>query len=147
MKCPNCNSSDTKVIETRSTKDLSGTRRRRECEKCQWRFSTLESIIISLPFVIKKNGQRETFSQGKILKGLKAACLKRPITPEQLQEIAKKVVYWAEQLRTDEVTSKQIGIMVLQELKLLDKVASIRFASVHQTFNDVDEFLSHLETM
>ena len=147
MKCPNCNSSDTKVIETRSTKDLLGTRRRRECEKCQWRFSTLEAIIVSLPSVVKKNGQREVFSQAKILKGLKAASLKRPIAADQLQDIVKKVVYWAEQLRADEVTSKQIGIMVLQELKSLDKVASIRFASVHQTFNDVDEFLSHLETL
>ncbi len=147
MKCPNCNSSDTKVIETRSTKDLAGTRRRRECEKCEWRFSTLEAIIVTLPAVIKKNGQREAFSQAKILKGLKASCLKRPVTGDQLQDIVKKVVYWAEQLRAEEVTSKQIGIMVLQELKLLDKVASIRFASVHQTFNDVDEFLSHLETL
>jgi transcriptional repressor NrdR len=147
MKCPNCNSSDTKVIETRSTKDLSGTRRRRECEQCQWRFSTMESIIVTLPCVVKKNGLREAFSQAKILKGLKAACLKRPITPEQLQDIVKKIVYWAEQLRSEEISSKEIGIMVLQELKMLDKVASIRFASVHQTFNDVDEFLSHLETL
>lgn len=147
MKCPSCNSSDTKVIETRASKDLLSTRRRRECEQCEFRFTTVETILINLPAVMKKNGQRETFSQAKILKGLKAACSKRPVTQEQLSQIVKGVVRWAEQLKADEISSSEIGIMVLQELKNIDKVASIRFASVHQTFNDIDEFLTHLETL
>jgi len=147
MKCPSCNSSDTKVVETRPSKDLSNTRRRRECEACNLRFTTVETILMQLPSVVKKNGQKESFSQTKILKGLKAACSKRPVTQEQLQDIVKHIVRWAEQLRGDEITSREIGVIALQELKNIDKVASIRFASVHQTFNDIDEFLSHLETI
>lgn len=146
MKCPSCNSSNTKVIETRATKDDTSTRRRRECEDCQYRFSTMETIIVTLPAVLKKNGQKEAFSQAKILKGLKAACQKRPVSTEQLHGIVKRVVHWAEQLKSEDISSREIGILVLQELKNLDKVASIRFASVHQTFNDIDEFLTHLET-
>jgi transcriptional repressor NrdR len=135
------------VIETRASKDNSSTRRRRECEECQFRFTTVESILIQLPAVVKKNGQKETFSQAKILKGLKAACSKRPVSQEQLQDIVKQIVRWAEQIKESEISSREIGIIALQELKNIDKVASIRFASVHQTFNDIDEFLSHLETL
>ena len=147
MKCPSCNSSNSKVIETRASKDNSSTRRRRECEECQFRFTTVETILLQLPSVIKKNGEKEAFSQAKILKGLKAACSKRPVTPEQLAGIVKQIVHWAEQLKESEISSREIGIIALQELKNIDKVASIRFASVHQTFNDIDEFLSHLETL
>ena len=147
MKCPSCNSSNSKVIETRASKDNLSTRRRRECEECQFRFTTVESILIQLPAVIKKNGHKETFSQAKILKGLKAACAKRPVTAEQLLDIVKQIVRWAEQIKESEISSRDIGVIALQELKNIDKVASIRFASVHQTFNDIDEFLTNLETL
>lgn len=145
MKCPSCNSSNSKVIETRTTKDQAGTRRRRECEMCQYRFSTLETLILKLPDVIKKNGHLEAFSQSKILKGLKASCLKRPVTVEQLHDIVDKTIQWLFSRKVNQVASAEIGLFVLNELKNIDKVASIRFASVHQTFNDVNEFVSHLE--
>ncbi len=147
MKCTSCNSSNTKVIETRTSKDSTSTRRRRECEECHFRFTTVETVLVQLPSVVKKNGKKEAFSHAKILKGLKASCLKRPVTQDQLTAIVKKIVRWAENLREEEISSSEIGIMVLQELKNIDKVASIRFASVHQTFNDIDEFLTHLETL
>lgn len=145
MKCPSCNSSNSKVIETRTTKDQGGTRRRRECEVCAYRFSTIETLILKLPDVIKKNGHSEAFSQTKILKGLKASCQKRPVTTEQLHEIVDRTIQWLFSRKIDKVSSEEIGIFVLNELKSIDKVASIRFASVHQSFNDVNEFVSHLE--
>ena len=145
MKCPSCNSSNSKVIETRTTKDQGGTRRRRECEVCAYRFSTMETLILKLPDVIKKNGHSEAFSQNKILKGLKACCQKRPVSPEQHLEIVDRTIQWLFSRKIDKVSSEEIGIFVLNELKSIDKVASIRFASVHQSFSDVNEFVSHLE--
>jgi len=145
MKCPSCNSSNSKVIETRTTKDQAGTRRRRECNVCQYRFSTIETLILKLPEVIKKNGQMEAFSQNKILKGLKASCIKRPVTTEQLHDIVDRTIQWLFSRKVGQVASGDIGIFVMNELKNIDKVASIRFASVHQTFSDVNEFVSHLE--
>ena len=145
MKCPDCNSSYTKVIETRSTKDGTGTRRRRDCPDCHFRFSTVESIVLNLPIIVKKQGLKQAFSRSKILSGLTAACQKRPVTSEQLATIADKTCQWASQLPVAEISSKDVGIFVMEQLKQLDKVASIRFASVHQSFNDIEEFVNHLE--
>lgn len=145
MKCPNCNSSYTKVIETRAPKDASSTRRRRECPQCHYRFSTVESLVLSLPFVVKKNGQKQPFSRGKILAGITAACQKRPVTSDQLARLAEQTCQWASQQNTLEISSTDIGIYLMKQLKNLDKVASIRFASVHQSFSDIEEFVNHLE--
>jgi transcriptional repressor NrdR len=144
MKCPKCSSQQLRVIETRSSNDNLTTRRRRECEKCGFRFSTQESVILTLPKVIKKNGKKEVFSKTKILRGVQAACVKRPVSKEQLSEIVKKVVEWAEKSFADEVNSKEIGLRVLSGLMEVDQVASVRFASVHQSFNDLNEFVSQL---
>lgn len=145
MKCPSCNSLNTKVIETRGTKDFTSIKRRRECEACSFRFSTSENLVLSMPMVVKKSGQKEVFSSGKILNGLKAACFKRPVVQAQMQQIVDKTVKWISKHKTGEVSSKDIGIFVMGELKAIDKVASIRFASVHQSFNDIEEFVSTLE--
>lgn len=145
MKCPSCNSLNTKVIETRATKDYTSIKRRRECEACSFRFSTAENLILSLPMVVKKSGQKEVFNTAKITNGLRAACFKRPVVQLQIQQIVDKTVRWVSKRQADEVSSKDIGIFVMGELKAIDKVASIRFASVHQSFNDIEEFVSNLE--
>lgn len=144
MKCPKCASQQLRVIETRSSNDNLTTRRRRECEKCDFRFSTQESVILTLPKVVKKNGRREIFSKTKILKGVQAACVKRPVAKDQLSEIVKRVVDWAEKSFADEVSSRDIGLRVLSGLMEVDQVASVRFASVHQSFNDLNDFVSQL---
>lgn len=144
MKCPKCASQQLRVIETRSSNDNLTTRRRRECEKCEFRFSTQESVILTLPKVVKKSGRREIFSKTKILKGVQAACVKRPVTKEQLSEIVKRVVEWAEKSFAEEVSSRDIGLRVLSGLMEVDQVASVRFASVHQSFSDLNEFVSQL---
>lgn len=144
MKCPKCSSQQLRVIETRSSSDSLTTRRRRECEKCEFRFSTQESVILTLPKVIKKSGKRETFSKSKILKGVQAACVKRPVSKEQLTEIVKRVIDWAEKSFADEISSRDIGLRVLTGLMEVDQVASVRFASVHQSFSDLNEFVSQL---
>ncbi len=144
MKCPKCSSQQLRVIETRSSNDNLTTRRRRECEKCEFRFSTQESLILTLPKVVKKNGRREVFSKTKILKGVQASCVKRPVTKEQLSEIVRSVVDWAEKSFADEVSSRDIGLRVLSGLMEVDQVASVRFASVHQSFNDLNDFVSQL---
>lgn len=144
MKCPKCASHQLRVIETRSSNDNLTTRRRRECEKCEFRFSTQESVILTLPKVVKKSGRREVFSKSKILKGVQAACVKRPVTKEQFSEIVKRVVEWAEKSFAEEVSSRDIGLRVLSGLMEVDQVASVRFASVHQSFNDLNDFVSQL---
>jgi transcriptional repressor NrdR len=144
MKCPKCQSQQLRVIETRSSSDHLTTRRRRECEKCQFRFSTQESVILTMPKVLKKNGKKETFSKTKILRGLQAATIKRPVSRDQLGDIVAKVTEWAEKSFADEITSREIGLRVLSGLMDLDQVASVRFASVHQSFSDLDDFVSQL---
>lgn len=144
MNCPKCNAQNIRVIETRSSADGLATRRRRECENCAYRFSTHESIIFSLPKVVKKSGKKEVFSKTKILRGVQAACVKRPVSKEQLSAVVKRVIDWAENSFADEVTSREIGLKVLSGLMDLDPVASVRFASVHQSFNDLNDFISQL---
>lgn len=144
MKCPKCSSQQLRVIETRNTRDGLATRRRRECESCFFRFSTQESLVLTLPKVIKKSGKRETFSKSKILRGVQAACVKRPVSKEQLTEIVKRVIDWAEYSFAEEISSREIGLKVLSGLMEVDQVASVRFASVHQSFNDLNDFISQL---
>lgn len=147
MKCPKCHSQNLRVIETRSSNDHLTTRRRRICENCQFRFSTQESVLLSLPKVRKKNGQKEVFSKSKILHGLQAACAKRPVNKEQLNQIVTRIVDWAEKSFSEEVSSCDIGLRVLSGLMEVDQVASVRFASVHQNFSNLDDFVSQLGNM
>lgn len=144
MKCPKCSSTQLRVVETRSTKDGLVTRRRRECEVCDFRFSTQEAVILSLPKVVKKSGKKEVFSKSKILKGVQAACVKRPVSREQLSDIVRRVIDWAETSFAEEISSRDIGLKVLSGLMEVDQVASVRFASVHQSFNNLDDFISQL---
>lgn len=144
MKCPYCGHSDDRVLDTRVQKDGS-IRRRRECLGCKSRFTTMETLMLNFPFVIKKDGRREPFSKEKILKGLQAACQKRPVSQLQLESIVEKISSWIIQKGEGELSSQIIGKKVMAELKQLDDVAYIRFASVYRTFKDVQEFVGALE--
>lgn len=144
MKCPFCGHSEDKVLDTRVQKD-GGIRRRRECLSCKSRYSTLENVILTYPFIIKKDGRREPFSKEKLLRGLQAAAQKRPIGLNQLEGVTERIAAWLMTRGESEVASKLIGRRVMAELKQLDDVAYVRFASVYRTFKDVQEFVEKLE--
>ena len=143
MICPNCHSINNRVLETRMTKD-GDTRRRRQCTECDERFSTVETILKSLPYVAKKDGRREPFSQEKLKKGLQLACMKRPISLDQIEDIVKKISSKARSKNTKEIGAYSVGQAVMEELKKLDDVAYVRFASVYKNFKDIQEFVQTL---
>ncbi len=144
MKCPYCSHGDDRVLDTRVQKDGS-IRRRRECLDCKARFSTLETLMVNFPQIIKKDGRREAFSKEKILKGLLAACQKRQVSHAQLEAIVERIASWVINRGENETSARLIGLRVMAELKQLDDVAYIRFASVYRTFKDVQEFVETLE--
>ena len=144
MKCPFCGHSEDKVLDTRVQKD-GGIRRRRECLSCKSRYSTLETVMLNYPFVIKKDGRREPFNKEKILRGLQAACQKRPVSLSQLEAVLEKIASWIITRGEGEIASRVIGRRLMAELKQLDDVAYIRFASVYRTFKDVQDFVEKLE--
>lgn len=144
MKCPFCGHSEDKVLDTRVQKD-GGIRRRRECLSCKSRYSTLETVMLNYPFVIKKDGRREPFNKEKILRGLQAACQKRPVSLSQLENIVEKISSWVITRGEGEIAARVIGRRLMAELKQLDDVAYIRFASVYRTFKDVQDFVEKLE--
>lgn len=143
MKCPQCQAIESRVLETRVQKD-GEIRRRRECLSCKTRFTTAEAVLVSLPEVVKKDGRREDFSSEKLRRGIQLACKKRPISIRQIDDIVKKVSGWAQAQSEVELSANVIGRKVTEELKLLDDVAYVRFASVYKTFRDVDEFVASL---
>lgn len=144
MKCPYCGHSDDRVLDTRVQKD-GAIRRRRECLECKARFSTLETIMLNFPFIIKKDGRREPFSREKILKGLQAACQKRPVSLPQIEAIVDRLSVWIVNRGESEISSRLLGRKVMAELKNLDDVAYVRFASVYRNFKDVQEFVETLD--
>ena len=140
MRCPFCGASDTTVADTRINEDGDIVRRRRRCLSCDKRFSTYERAEIRLPQVVKKNGSRVDFDREKLAASLWLALRKRPVTVEAVEAVIMRI---EEQLLTQgerEVPSEKIGEMVMLELKKIDKVAYVRFASVYRNFEDVDEF-------
>jgi len=144
MKCPYCGHSDDRVLDTRVQKDGS-IRRRRECLECKARFSTVETIMMNFPYIIKKDGRREPFSKEKILKGIQAACQKRPVSLTQIEGIVERLSLWVVNRGESEISSRMLGRRVMAELKNLDDVAYIRFASVYRSFKDVQEFVETLD--
>ncbi|MEM7646103.1 MAG: transcriptional regulator NrdR [Pseudomonadota bacterium] len=144
MKCPHCHSLETKVLETRTQKNGELTKRRRECESCSSRFTTIETVVVSLPMVVKKDGRREAFTPEKLLGGIKAACQKRPISSSRIEQMVETVTTWVVENSDKEVTTDMIGHFVMNELKKIDEVAYVRFASVYKTFKDVSEFLADI---
>jgi transcriptional repressor NrdR len=144
MKCPFCGHVETQVLESRISEDGSSFRRRRECEKCQKRFTTYERVERTL-LVVKKDGRRESFDRDKIKKGILLACHKRPVSAEMIESAVEEVEQ--ELLRKDstEITTRTIGGAVLRKLKKIDKVAWLRFASVYLEFENLDDFEKAIE--
>ncbi len=139
MKCPFCNKTDLKVLETRECPD-NVTRRRKECLGCKRRFTTYEHIDLSPLMVIKKDGSRQEFDREKISRGIAKACEKRDIKEEQIFDITEQIIAKVKSLDTREIKSTRVGLYVLNKLKKLDKVAYMRFASVYRDFNDIEHF-------
>ena len=143
MICPFCGSQDTIVLETRETEN--GTRRRRECTKCKKRFTTYERIETNPLIIIKKNGVRQQFNKEKIREGIIKACEKRPISIDEINKICDKIERKLLYSGLQEIKSRKIGEMVMRELKKLDKIAYIRFASVYKEFKDIEELEKELK--
>ncbi|MGN1077104.1 MAG: transcriptional regulator NrdR [Candidatus Gallimonas sp.] len=147
MRCLYCNCTESKVIDSRSADDDRTIRRRRECIGCGRRFTTYETIEVSPILVVKSDGNRQAFDVGKIKRGIIKACEKRPVPIEKIDaladEISKKIYNSMEQ----EISSKQIGEMVMEGLKNLDEVAYVRYASVYRSFKDINSFMSELQKM
>lgn len=144
MKCPFCDHSETKVLDKRDTGDYAVTRRRRECLKCEKRFTTYERVETAPVVVVKKDGKREPFDRDKLRKGILYAASKRPVSNEQIDGIVQYVENTFRDLDQPEITSDKLGSIVMKRLKRVDKVAYIRFASVYREFADLDEFKKEL---
>lgn len=147
MKCPYCDNLESKVIDSRLSKEGDLTRRRRECERCAKRFTTYERVEEPLPLVVKKDGRREPFDRQKIFHGIQKACEKRPIGVETMEKVVDDVVLWAQESGSAELTSELIGERVMEALHKLDGVAYVRFASVYRSFKDLGEFMSELKDL
>ena len=140
MKCPVCNHSDIRVLESRDGADEASIRRRRECAKCNARFTTYERIEIPHLMVIKKSGEREGYDRDKLARGIYRAVEKRPISAESIEALMAKLEQTILSLSKSEVTSKELGELVMKELIKLDDVAYVRFASVYRSFTDLASF-------
>jgi transcriptional repressor NrdR len=145
MRCPYCGQDNDRVLDTRIQKEGEVIRRRRECLNCKGRFTTVETLMLQYPYVIKKDGRREPFSKEKVLRGIQAACQKRPVSLAQMETLVEAVSAWIISRPEKELPAELVGLRVMQELRKLDNVAYIRFASVYRTFKDVQEFVDTLE--
>ena len=144
MKCPYCGFGESRVIDSRPTEDDEKIRRRRECLSCGRRFTTYEIVESTPLMVVKKDKSRQLFDREKLLRGIVRACDKRPVTAEQLDGVVDRIEQTYLNRLVREVSSEELGEAVLLELKKLDKVAYIRFASVYRDFSDVDTFVEEL---
>ncbi len=147
MKCPYCSYTESKVIDSRPAEDSEKIRRRRECLSCGKRFTTYEVVENTPLVVVKKDKSRQMFDREKLLRGLLRACEKRPISIEVLEELVDRIEQKFANEMVKEVSSVELGEDVLRELKKLDKVAYIRFASVYRDFSDVESFLTELRRL
>ena len=145
MRCPFCDNADTQVIETRVSDDGDTIRRRRRCPNCDKRFTTYERIELSMPAVVKKNGSRTEFDRRKLRASLQLALRKRPVSAEQVDAAIHRIEEKLMSLALREVPSERIGELVMRELKKLDKIGYVRFASVYRSFEDVDEFADAIQ--
>ena len=147
MKCPFCSHLESRVIDSRLSREGDVTRRRRECEECERRFTTYERVEEILPLVVKKDGRREPYDRLKIITGLKKACEKRPISIETIEDIADRIERALQGRGDKEISGAVIGEEVMRHLYDLDKVAYVRFSSVYRSFQDLDEFMSELKDL
>lgn len=144
MRCPYCNSNDNKVVDSRPSDDGSAIRRRRECCKCGERFTSYERVEFMPLMVIKKDGSRQAFDREKLIAGILKSCEKRPVTTAQIEEIVHTIEQSEGNKLRREIPSSEIGELVLEQLRGIDEVAYIRFASVYREFGDISSFLEEL---
>lgn len=147
MQCPVCRHSDTKVADSRVMVDGLSVRRRRECEKCNYRFSTIEELELLDIVVVKNDGQREAYSRAKIRQGIMRSLAKRPYTQEKFDSIIHAIERDIQKKRKREVRSSEIGEIVMKHLAKFDKIAYIRFASIYRDFEDVGKFHSAIKNL
>ena len=147
MKCPSCSKEDSKVVDSRSIHGGGSIRRRRECNKCEYRYTTYEYILANPVKVIKKSGDREEYDRSKLEKSFNIACKKRPIPEEKIQQAIHSIEEKISNISNIEIEANQIGELVMEELRDIDKVAFIRFASVYRQFKDIGEFQTQIEDL
>lgn len=147
MKCPSCQHNGTRVLDSRPIDEGRATRRRRECEKCSYRFTTFEKVEETPLIIVKKGGTREEFSGDKILRGLIKACEKRPVPLKDLEDLTLEVERELRSSGSSEVQSEIIGEMVMNRLAKLDEVSYVRFASVYRQFKDINVFIDELKDL
>ena len=147
MKCQFCNCADSRVVDSRPTDDGNSIRRRRECINCGRRFTTYEKVEVQQLLVIKKDNSRELFDAQKLRNGIIAACHKRPVSASDIENIVNSIEQLAYNNLQAEITTRQIGEMVMESLCKLDQVAYIRFASVYRSFTDVPTFMRELKSL
>lgn len=147
MKCPSCHKEDSKVVDSRSIKGGESIRRRRECDACNFRYTTYEYVLDNPVKVIKKSGEREEYDRAKLEKSFNIACEKRPISEEKIQQAISRIEEKISNISNIEIEAYQIGGLVMEELKEIDKVAFIRFASVYREFKDIGEFQAQIEDL
>ncbi len=147
MRCPYCFNDDTQVIDSRETEDQAAVRRRRECSKCEKRFTTYERIELLDLMVIKKDGSRQVFDRSKIIAGMRRACEKRPIPTERIEKAVDDIERELRGMPSNEVQSKVIGDLVMKRLREIDPVAYVRFASVYKSFTNLEAFEKELDKL
>jgi transcriptional repressor NrdR len=147
VKCPFCRDLENKVIDSRLSKDGDIIRRRRECLRCQRRFTTYERVEEMLPMIVKKDGRREVYDRLKVISGLKKACEKRPVSMEMIEQTGDRIERMLQERGEKEVSASVIGEAIMKALYDLDKVAYVRFASVYRSFEDVNEFMRELKDL
>ena len=146
MRCPKCGCLDDKVIDSRAVKDGAGVRRR-QCLSCAYRYTTIEGIMPEELKVVKRNAVREDFDRDKLRRGIANACYKRPVSPDEIDRMVEDVSAGILREFDKEVASAEIGSRVMAELRKIDQVAYVRFASVYRKFKDVDEFIDEIRTL
>jgi transcriptional repressor NrdR len=147
MHCPFCKNSDTQVLDTRVSEEGDVIKRRRRCEKCDKRFTTYERAELALPAIVKKNGSRVEYNRGKLVDSMGIALRKRPVSAEAVEEAIRNIEERLQATGEKEIASDRVGELVMRELKRLDKVAYIRFASVYKSFADIESFESALKEL
>jgi transcriptional repressor NrdR len=147
VHCPFCNHEDTKVIDSRLAGEGQQVRRRRECEKCGERFTTFETAELVMPRIVKNDGTREPYDEHKLSLGMARALEKRPVSTEAMEAALARVIHKLQVAGEREIKSRQLGDWVMEELKVLDEVAYVRFASVYRSFQDVNEFREEIERL
>jgi len=140
VKCPFCGTDDTQVVDSRVNDEGNSIRRRRRCSECDKRFTTYESVELTLPQVVKQNGKREDFSRKKLHQSFSRALHKRPVPVEYIEQAIERIIQKVLAYGEKEITARELGENVMHELKKMDKVAYIRFASVYRCFSDVEDF-------